>query len=447
MDGGTLPAARAPGVLDSVAARSRTPPEAKAVQQNALTVFVKIRQGKVDELRVLLESIGKNLHTNPYIQFGELTTTHFCRFVIVPGDPDLDAPASLAFASNFDGDLDAYLDELIAVARRGLDAIYGLCDGYPGSSVSAGAVKDFLRQNSLPYGAFYKGHPGLSQRWIKNDIDVRHVIESFLQEQQKTPGWPPSPSEIRTRIQAHLAKFPGLSTALFDRDLPTWKDALPWLIPASLAGIVALPLVIEAAIVYAILLRYHEIRDKPDSLKTNFPISHLTELEDHTIQNQLTHIVPIKPGLFRLWTLKGVLWAINTLAYYIYNQGELGGIPSIHFARWVIIDGGKRLLFFSNYDGSWENYLGDFIDKASTGLTGVWSNTVGFPKTKWLIYEGATHEALFKQWTRAHQIPTQVWYSAYPDATVPNVINNTAIRGGAQGSLSESKTLEWLEEL
>ncbi|HTN89871.1 MAG TPA: hypothetical protein VL242_39620, partial [Sorangium sp.] len=71
----------------------------------------------------------------------------------------------------------------------------------------------------------------------------------------------------------------------------------------------------------------------------------------------------------------------------------------------------------------------------------------GFPKTKWLIYEGATHEALFKQWTRAHQIPTQVWYSAYPDATVPNVLNNTAIRGGAQGTLSESKTLEWLEEL
>ena len=33
------------------------------------------------------------------------------------------------------------------------------------------------------------------------------------------------------------------------------------------------------------------------------------------------------------------------------------------------------LLFLSNYGGSWESYLEDFITKAHTGLTGVWSNT------------------------------------------------------------------------
>ena len=44
------------------------------------------------------------------------------------------------------------------------------------------------------------------------------------------------------------------------------------------------------------------------------------------------------------------------------------------------------LLFLSNYGGSWESYLEDFITKAHSGLTGIWSNTVGFPKTSNLFH-------------------------------------------------------------
>ena len=55
-----------------------------------------------------------------------------------------------------------------------------------------------------------------------------------------------------------------------------------------------------------------------------------------------------------------------------------------------MIDNGRRLLFLSNFDGSWENYLDDFIDKASIGLTGVWSNTLKFPRTYFLVLGGAS---------------------------------------------------------
>ena len=112
--------------------------------------------------------------------------------------------------------------------------------------------------------------------------------------------------------------------------------------------------------------------------------------------------------------------AINLLAKIIFNQGSLGGIPTIHFARWVILDNGQ-LIFFSNYDGSWDNYLGDFVDRAADGLTGVWSNTEDFPPTRFLVQDGARADEFFKAWTRAHQIPTQVWYSAYPNNTVVNI--------------------------
>src|SRR4029434_9514512 len=118
---------------------------------------------------------------------------------------------------------------------------------------------------------------------------------------------------------------------------------------------------------------------------------------------------------------------IDILARYRFNQGDLDGLNTIHFARWVLIDEGKRLLFFSNYDGSWERYLGDFVDQEHIGLTSVWSNTEGYPKTTNLMFEGATDEERFKAWTRAHQIPTQLWYSAYPQLTTPNIGRNARI--------------------
>jgi hypothetical protein len=211
--------------------------------------------------------------------------------------------------------------------------------------------------------------------------------------------------------------------------------------------VLLLPVLVPLFVCLFALLRRQEKSDAPDPVASYFPIQNLASMEDRTIQNQLTHLVPIKPGWLRQLSLRGVLFTIDKIAHYVQNQGTLGDIPSIHFARWIIIDGGKRLLFFSNYDGSWENYLGDFIDKAHTGLTGVWSNTLGFPRTKLLLWEGATNELQFKQWTRAHQIPTQVWYQAYPDTTVNNVLQNAEIRGKVEGALAGDALAAWLEKL
>jgi hypothetical protein len=123
-----------------------------------------------------------------------------------------------------------------------------------------------------------------------------------------------------------------------------------------------------------------------------------------------------------------VLWAVNLLARARATHGELSGIPSIHFAHWSMIDNGRRLLFLSNFDGSWENYLDDFIDKASDGLTGVWSNTVNFPRTYFLIFGGATDGPRFKAVARDSQTVTNVWYSAYRELTVQGIDNSSSVR-------------------
>jgi hypothetical protein len=99
----------------------------------------------------------------------------------------------------------------------------------------------------------------------------------------------------------------------------------------------------------------------------------------------------------------------------------------LHFAHWSLIDNDTRLLFLTNYDGSWENYLDDFIGKAAVGLTAIWSNTLNFPRTSFLVLGGARDERKFKAIARTTQAYTNVWYSAYPALPVTGILKNGAL--------------------
>ena len=199
---------------------------------------------------------------------------------------------------------------------------------------------------------------------------------------------------------------------------------------------------------WVVLLRINEIRDvQADDAGDREHTRQLGRREDHLGQNQMTRVDHLKPGWFRLSTSKLALFVANLLVPRIFTNGHLAGISTIHFARWVLIDEGRRMLFFSNYDGSWENYVGDFIDKASWGLTAIWSNTVGFPKTRFLFFAGAKDEQRFKATTRDAGVPTELWYSAYKHLSAENINNNAKIRADLWRELDVSATRQWLRRL
>jgi hypothetical protein len=88
--------------------------------------------------------------------------------------------------------------------------------------------------------------------------------------------------------------------------------------------------------------------------------------------------------------------------------------------------------------------MDDFIDKVAWGLNAVFSNGVGYPKTRWLVLDGAKRELEFKDFLRRHQLPTQVWYPAYPQLTALNIENNARIRESLWGERDEAETAAWL---
>jgi hypothetical protein len=285
-------------------------------------------------------------------------------------------------------------------------------------------------QHMLPYAAFHVGRRNKPVRQIRDEAAICVAVQEFLDALGPNPGRElGDPDAAYDVVVEHLARVKPeeLHRLRTSPRTPPVRRVFPvaWrLLGLGVSVLPALPLF------YAVLL-YKEWTDREETYGTLPRHTRLLlEREDFQVQNQLTHLVEVKPGLFRQLTLRAVLWSIDTLARYYYNQGDLGGLSTIHYARWVLIDGGKRLLFFSNYDGSWERYLGDFIDQAHVGLTAVWSNTKGFPKTFSLIGRGAKDEERFKAWTRAHQIQSELWYSAYPSSTVPNIERNSAICDG-----------------
>lgn len=425
------------------------------MSSNALTIVTPIQPDKVKALDALLSEIGEDIRneTGRHIFFTRLTTVHFLRWVILPEDREEDRyyPPQLAFESNYDGPLDAHLEELIRVGGPMLARIYGHCAGCPPDVAdSVEAFKSFLRRYQLPSAAFYRAYPDHTVQDTLENTRARRAIQDFLDDPKRNATLRGlHPERLRQEIQKHLATVPGLKLernpapppSRLDRFVQRLMESCPVQVAVGVpVGLLLLPVLVPAVLV----LLWKESRDEAEPKTEDVVDPRVEGQEDHQIQNQLTHVVEIRPGWFRQLTLRTVLGGIDFLARHYYNRGNLGGIPTIHFARWVIIDGGRRLLFFSNYDGSWERYLGDFIDQAAVGLTGVWSNTRGYPKTRLLFGQGATNEEDFKQWTRDHQVFTQVWYSAHAGESVHNILQNVEVCAKLKTQIQSQKAEQWL---
>ncbi len=121
---------------------------------------------------------------------------------------------------------------------------------------------------------------------------------------------------------------------------------------------------------------------------------------------EMTLLTPIKDG--EADELAQVLAAVQ-----IAEDSPIKKISTIHYARWVILDEGARLLFTSNFDGTWEKYLRDFSEKIPEGLDAIWGHCVGWP--------GAQPFAPFRKWVDRHQVPANLFYAAYPESTVREV--------------------------
>ena len=101
----------------------------------------------------------------------------------------------------------------------------------------------------------------------------------------------------------------------------------------------------------------------------------------------------------------------------------------IHYARWAILraEDFPRLspdqpaedthynyqFFFSNFNGSWAQYVDSFAAAIPSGLNLLWFKNVGWPKSK--------PQTAFHDYVEHNQVFTNHYYSAYPLAASNDV--------------------------
>lgn len=421
----------------------------------ALTVLAEIPPGPPRAvLQQRLAAIAADLDANPIFRPCELPDTHFMRLVILD-DPRGELPALLAWESNHDGRAADYL-AAVARAAPAITAVFECCAGYPAEGTAdVERWVAWMLAHAHRAAAFYTGYRGVPRRAVVNARGVHDAIRDVLdRDRDALRGLSRSDLQIQIRERV-AARHPELDLS---RNGPEGDDEPRWALgklAAAAVGLALLPLLLIVGPIWWLLLRRSEDLDIATAYARPLFIDPAVRCaEDQVTQNEMTHLVDVKPGAFRLATLWLVLTAIDVAARVWSVRGELGGITAIHFARWVIVRDRRpvrprrhRLLFFSNYDFSWQSYLGEFIDRAAFGLTAVWSNTQGFPATQNLVLAGARDEEAFKQWTREHQLPTQVWWSGVPDSTVQNVRDDLEIRRQLARGLADHEVETWLRKL
>ncbi|MFC5624740.1 hypothetical protein [Algoriphagus winogradskyi] len=420
------------------------------MQQNSTTILVPVIADKVQGLLDQLVEIKRNSKEGISKEFDALSIIHYARWVVIDHgksyiNDEKKRNPKLLFVIDYDGEEGEMLHKVSEISSTILDLVYVFCEGYPPlNTVNTASRKSFLASHVIKDAAVYIGAPGRSVLQIQKEKKLRDFIRDFIDSRT----WEDvSPDTVHRKIKEEVLANPDFSY------LKEERVSMPHI---NYFGVVLLGICLLALLPFIIILLlivhfFYERKDENFTKKrSQLDNDFLTELEvyeDFKNQNQFTQLVDMKEGNVRLLAIKFMFLLSNFLIKFIFTQGKLMGIPTIHFAKWVMFEKNSRVLFFSNFDGSWQQYLGDFIDNSGWGLTGIFSNTKVFPKTNFLITGGAYKEEYFLAWSRNSELVTNFWYTAYPDLSIKNVNNNTRIRVQLMKTLSERQAAKFLKLL
>ena len=413
------------------------------------------------DLRSLLASMniepGVANPFNGVLPFGAFEQLHFARLVLLDdslqadletlGLPRPRLPTYLALLGDCDGPVREFLADLAQRAGDGLRRIFSYCEGF----APEGDLLTWMLAHDRPASASYVNWVGRSVRQIKQESALQRALATTV------PRGPSALNADAQSIRLNLIAFVETEVRagrlLLTPPEPTplaWQAAkFAHALVVPLIGLVALPglIVLLPLLVYQLRLREThdpEICPRPQARA----LQALQDLEDQDVTNQYTAIGAVKAGLFRRWLVTGLLELVNYACRHVFTRGHLARVQTIHFARWAFLDAKTRVVFVSNYDGSHQAYMDDFINKVAWGLNLVFSNGIGWPRTHWLIHGGARIEQRFKYFQRRHQVPTQVWYKAYPGLALVDLKRNHRIREGLERSaMNDAQALAWLKLL
>ena len=132
-----------------------------------LTLLIPLAPGGARRLREFLRLLGGNLNGAD-----KVGTVHDMRFVFLDND------TKLLFATAYDGDWDAYIDDFATKIPNSMDILFCNCEGWPG--IKSPVIKDWLLKYQLTATAWYVASPNLTVAETKRLEKVGAAVDEFL---------------------------------------------------------------------------------------------------------------------------------------------------------------------------------------------------------------------------------------------------------------------------
>jgi deferrochelatase/peroxidase EfeB len=445
-----------------------------------VTVAIPFDKNFAKDVESCLDGIGNPATPQLAIPLDREAFVHFLSMSVFNAD---DTPrAFIILELSADGTVESVLKKL----ADAIDPILMDVLGKAHANIGGRALWEFLKQHhhgvgqgwfSTP-GVNFDGTPEMSVPRIRKEAQLARFASDILEGYRpstsalealefvrrtvetdpayKDAQWvftepPPSAPALQAPPRLSKTVLPIISSVIANLLWPFLLIALAvlaagWILDSFGTGfwLFWLVLVLMFGVSY-LWLRHKESSDLPDDIPPSaVAVETFMQRENFTAQNHLAAASTMKGGAFRRLTLRIGLWIAGQLAMHFSRPSFLGPTGVIHFARWILLPGTNTLLFYSNFDGAWESYLENFVEEAHQGVTGIWSNTVGFPKTSNLFGQGAADGDRLRRWTRRQQYPSRTWYTAYPSYTLARIRTNAAIRQGFVRASTEADAADWL---
>jgi len=132
-----------------------------------LTLIVPFAPGGAERLRAFLRLFGGNL-----AGADEVGSVHDMRFVFLDND------TRMLFATAYDGEWDAYIDDFATKIPDFLDIIDSAWEGWPG--IRSPEAKDYLARHQVTAEGWYVANPDLTVAETRRLKRIGQAVDEFL---------------------------------------------------------------------------------------------------------------------------------------------------------------------------------------------------------------------------------------------------------------------------
>jgi len=131
-----------------------------------LTLILPLASGGARRLRALLKAQNGN-----FDDADKVGTVHDMRFVFLDD-------TKLLFATAYDGDWDAYIDDFVTKIPNSMDLLFCNIEGWPG--IHSPSAKDFIANHQIAAEAWYVASPNLTVSETRRLERIGKALDEFL---------------------------------------------------------------------------------------------------------------------------------------------------------------------------------------------------------------------------------------------------------------------------